>query len=173
MPAEENALVATPFIRYSGVFDFDGLYKMMYNWFFKQRYEFHEDLYKDKVSTPLGTEVEIKWHAEKRFTEFVKFYINIEFHLWDVSEVDVIKNGRKIKMTRCRMQIKFAGKTIADYAERFEETKFTKKLLDVFTTKIINKDLEFLYVDRLTYIIYEFHAEIKKFLGTDTSSNAW
>ena len=173
MPLIDNATNVIPFIRYSGVFDFDGLYKMMYNWFFKQRYEFHEKLYKDKVSTPLGMELEVKWEAHKKITEFIQFWIYVEFHLWDVSEVEVIKNGHKVKMTRCRMQIKFTGETKMDYANRFEENETSKKLFTILTEKIMNKDIEFLYTDRLTYIIYELHAEVKKFLGTDTSSNAW
>ena len=78
-------------LRYKGVFDFDGLYKMMHAWLISKRYEFHETKYKDKVSTPFGNEIEVEWTGEKKINEFVKQKIVIEFHLWDFAEVEVIK----------------------------------------------------------------------------------
>lgn len=171
-PGKVEQVMDAPTIRYNGVFDFNGLYRMMYNWFFKQRYEFHEDLYKEKIDT-IGNELELKWRAEKKITPFIKYIINVEFHLWNMMEVDVIKNGQKVKMVKTRMQIIMKASTVADYSQRFKESNLTKKLYHILRTKVIDKEMMLVYMDRLTYIVYEFHAEIKKFLGTDTSSNAY
>jgi hypothetical protein len=171
-PGNIETVMVAPTLRYNGVFDFNGLYRMMYNWFFKQRYEFHEDLYKEKVDT-IGNELEIKWRAEKKITEFIKYIINVEFHLWNMLDVEVIRNGEKVKMTKARMQIILKASTVADYAKRFEESNMTKRLYHILMTKVLDKEMLLVYNDRLTYITYEFHAEIKKFLGTDTSSNAY
>ncbi|MCF7866869.1 hypothetical protein K9M18_05545, partial [Candidatus Woesearchaeota archaeon] len=63
-------------IRYKGVYDFDGLYKLMRGWLDERRYDFMETLYKDKVAGTLGNKVEIKMTPEMKIDEFVKFKIN-------------------------------------------------------------------------------------------------
>jgi hypothetical protein len=161
-------------VRYKGVFDFEGLYRMMHAWIINKRFLFHEDRYKDKVYTPFGNELEIDWSAEKKVTEFVKEYVEIKFHLWDFAEVEVMKDGKKMKMTKSRMEIRLDVKMELDYTGRFAKGKpWEAKLGEFYMHKIIYWDWRIKYADALTYSLYDLHAKIKKFLNLDSSSNAY
>lgn len=169
-----DILDAPLFIRYKGVFDFEGLYRMMHAWLISKRFLFHENLYKDKVFTPFGNELEIKWLAERKVTEYVKEYIEIYFHLWDFAEVEVIKEGKKNKMTKSRMEIKFEAKLELDYTQKFANGgKFAEKLGQFYQNKVIYWDWRIKYADTLTYSLYDLHSKVKKYLGTVSGSNAY
>ena len=161
-------------IRHKGVFDFEGLYRMMHAWLINKRFLFHEDRYKDKVATPFGNELEIDWTAEKKVTEYVKEFITIKFHLWDFSEVEIIKEGKKVKMTKSRMEIKFNCQLQMDYTEKFENGgAFAKKLGEFYQNKVIYWDWRIRYADALTYSLYDLHAKVKKYLNAVSGSNAY
>ncbi len=161
-------------IRYKGVFDFEGLYRMMHAWLINKRFLFHEDLYKDKVYTPFGNELEIKWKAEKKVTEYVKEYITVYFHLWDFAEVEVIKDGKKAKMTKSRMEVKIDALLQLDYTGKFDNSgPFAKRLGKFYQDKIIYWDWRIKHADSLTYGMYDLQTKIKKYLNTESSSNAY
>ncbi len=161
-------------VRYTGVFDFEGLYRMMHAWLINKRFEFHENRYKDKVFTPFGNELEIEWYAEKKVTEYIKEYIDIKFHLWDFSEVEVIKDGKKIKMTKSRMEIKLDAKLEMDYTKKFSgKGAFAKKLGEFYQNKVIYWEWRIKYSDALTYNMYDLHHKIKKYLELYSGTNAY
>ena len=61
---EKNEILDIPLvIKEKGVFDYEGVYKMMHAWLISKRFIFHESKYKDKVSTPFGNEIEVAWVA--------------------------------------------------------------------------------------------------------------
>ncbi len=159
---------------YKGVFDFDGLYKMMHAWLISKRYLFQEDTYKDKAATPAGNELQIKWSAEKKVTEFIKEYVRIEFHLWDFAEVEIIKDGRKVKMHKARMEIKFFADLELDYSKRFTSgDDFSKRLGKFYVEKVIYWDWRIRYANALEYSVYDLHTKVKKYLNMDTSMSAY
>ncbi|MFA5797344.1 MAG: hypothetical protein WC916_04890 [Candidatus Woesearchaeota archaeon] len=160
-------------IRYKGVFDFEGLYRMMHAWLINKRFLFHENQYKDKVYTPFGNEIEVKWVAEKKVTEFIKQYVTVHFHLWDFAEVEMIKDGKKVKMTQSRMEIRLDAQLELDYTKKFAGSEFSKKLGAFYTEKIIYWDWRIKYADPLAYSLYDLHAKIKKYLNTESPSNAY
>lgn len=169
-----DILEAPLMIRYKGVFDYDGMYKMMHSWLISKRFLFNESKYKDKVSTPFGNEIEIKWEAEKKVTEFVKEYILIEFHLWDFSEVEIIKDGKKVKQAKTRMEIKFFARLELDYSQRFSKgSEFTQKLGKFYIENIIYWDWRIKYANALEYSVYDLHTKVKKYLNMDSGSNAY
>jgi len=167
-------LEAPLMIRYTGVFDYDGMYKMMHSWLISKRFLFQEKKYKDKVATPFGNELEIKWEAEKKVTEFIKESITIEFHLWDFSEVEVIKDGKKSKQAKARMEIKFFAFLELDYSQRFSSgSNFSKKLGEFYVENIIYWDWRIRYANALEYSVYDLHTKVKKYLNMDSGSNAY
>lgn len=175
-PAMNDILDYPLLIKHKGVFDYEGLYKMMHAWLISKRFLFHENKYKDKVSTPFGNEIEITWVAEKKVTEFIKEWITIEFHMWDFSEVEVIKDGKKTKAAKTRMEIKFKAQIELDYSRRFSEYgagEFTKKLGKFYVEKVIYWDYKIRYANVLEYSVYDLHTKVKKYLNSDTGSNAY
>jgi hypothetical protein len=172
----DNTDVSFLLVKFKGVFDYEGLYKMMHAWLISKRFLFHEPKYKDKVSTPFGNEIEINWDCEKKVTEFIREWIHIEFHMWDFSEVEVIKDGKKTKAAKTRMEIKFSCQVELDYSKKFTEEEgpsFAKKLGQFYVQHVIYWDWRIKYANVLEYSLYDLQTKVKKFLNSDTGSNAY
>src|SRR3989344_8500881 len=114
-------------IRYRGLFDFEGLFRLMRGWFEAREYEFFEKRYKHK-SKPEGAELEINFEAYRDINEYARNYIRLYFHLWEAEEVEVVKDGKKKKMWNARMYVEFPGFVELDYEDQWEGTPFLRKL---------------------------------------------
>ena len=60
-PYEHKQKLRTMFVKKVGIFDLDGLYKVMQRWFYDNGYYFEEPTYKHKPGTAAGKEEEIWW----------------------------------------------------------------------------------------------------------------
>ena len=61
-------------IKFNGIFDMDGLYRLMHDWFVDRGYYLEEWRYKHKVPSPSGAEQTINWSAWRKVNAYV---------LWD------------------------------------------------------------------------------------------
>lgn len=158
----------TDYLTYKGIFDLNKLYNMMVKWFKERNYKFYETLYKDKPSRR-----EIEWAAEKKIDANIMYKINIAFLLWDVENVDVIKDGEKKNMSRARMTITLNASVITDYSKKWESSAFLKFWEKIYIYHIIRKDIEFKHIDKLYYILYSLHELIKQTLEMEASGGAY
>jgi len=163
----------THIIRYTGIFDFEGLYKAMVGYLKARRYWFHEDTYKHKPGGPFGKELEIKWIADKNVTEFYQHIITVFFHIWDLTDVEVIKNGKKTKMQKARMEIHIDSDLIVEYQDKWAKNKFTKALLDFYSKYIIKREIESIWWDTTYYRTFKFQSFIKNYLNMQTKGNEY
>lgn len=155
-------------IKYQGTFDMDELYQILTKWFTDRKYDFYEALYKDKPP-----ELELDWLAQKRVDEMYMYKIQMYFHLFDVKEVEAIKDGKKKKMIFCRMTIKIEPSVVVDYQERWSGTSFNKKLFKFYINNVIKKEIDMKVVDPLWYVSYKLHTKIKDYLGMESRGNAY
>jgi hypothetical protein len=160
-------------IRYRGLFDWDGLYYHISDWFKRYRYYLVEQMYKHKVPSPLGAEQELFWWGEKELTDFVRFRIEVEFHLWDMTEIEVIKDGKKKTLTNARLEIKISGKLIFDWQDKFERNKFTRALRTLYLGYIYRREATSLWGDMIYYRMWNLHAYIKKYLDLQADWHAY
>ena len=156
------------FLKFKGVFDFEGLYRLMAKWFMDRQYDFYEKLFKNKPP-----ELEIEWVAKRKVDELYQFKIRLYFHLWDVKEVEAIKEGVKKKLTSCRMIIEFDPSVIIDYQDRWSESKFTQSLLKFYVLNVVKREVELKYADPLWYINYRLHNLVKEYLDMEVKGNAY
>jgi len=159
-------------VRYKGVFDFEGLYKMMREWFKDREYEFWEKRFKHKVKAG-GSEVEINWDAWRDVTEFLRNWTYVYFHLWDYKEVEVVKDGQKKKMIYARMLIEFAYQMEFDYENKWQDTAFKRKLRDIYIKYALKKDVETIYGDKLWYNTNKLQQAVKLYLGMESYSDVY
>jgi hypothetical protein len=164
-------LVMAPYrLRFKGLFDFQELYRFLRDEIRKRRYEFHEKLYKDKKSNPVGSEVELKLVGEKRVTAYYKHHLYIFVHTWDFHEVDVVRDGEKKKLADSRVYIIMEGRVEVDWQNKFEG-KYSKIMGDILF-RIQKREREHLHVDVLEDEIRVIFAATKKFLNMETQSLA-
>ncbi len=159
-------------IKYRGVFDFDGLYRMMVDWFENQGYEFQETTYKHKVPSPMGAEQELGWFAWRKVNAYVKYWVKISFHIWDMKEVEVIRDGKKKKMLSARMHIEFSGYVELDWQKTFSGNKFLVALQDWMNKYVLHKTITGTWEDELYYRIHKLFYLTKQYLNMETVHNA-
>jgi hypothetical protein len=155
-------------IKYSGVVDFEKLYRTMVEWFTSRKYDFYETLYKDKPP-----ELELDWTAKRKLDEFYQHRIEIYFHLYDIKEVEAIKDGVKKKMIYCRMVITFRPYLVLDWQKRWTGNIFKRILYQFYFKNVIYREFELLYADPLYYLYYNLHAKVKECLEMESASNAY
>lgn len=159
-------------IKYVGVMDFASFLKAMHHWYIDHEYEFHETVYKHKVPTPAGAEQEIKWTGWRKITPYVRYWVDVFIHTWDMQTVDIVKDGKKVKGVKCRLLVEFSGKVELDWSERFGGSVFLQNLQDWYHKYILKKDIEDIWEDELYYRVLSLYSIAKKSLEIETSHEA-
>jgi hypothetical protein len=159
-------------LKYVGILDLDGLFKTMYQWYNDYGYEFHEKTVKHKVPGPLGADQEIEWTGWRKINGYVKFWVDVYFHLWQLKDVEVIKEGKKVKLSRARMLIEFSGRVDLDYSNRFGGSRFLQALQDWYHKFVIKKEIDSIYTDQLYYRILKLYTVCKEYLDMEAKHNA-
>ena len=160
-------------VRYRGLFDWGGLYLTMADWFKRNRYYLHEEMYKHKVPSPRGAEQELRWIAEISVNEWIKHTIVLDIHLWDMTEVEVVKDGKKKLLTNARLEIVMRGTLTTDWQNKFEKNKFTRALGQFYDKYVIRRELESVFGDMLVYRMFNLQSHIKKFLDMQAHWNEY
>ncbi len=156
------------FLKYKGVWDMKKVYQAMQAWFSSRGYRFMEEMYKEKPP-----ETEIKWAAKRLIDDYYLYHISLKFHIWDMENVEVVKDGKKKVLQQGRMKITFSAKVVTDYSGRWEASVFKKWLEKVYNKAIIRRDIEFKHMDNLYYVLYGLHEHTKQLLGMETSGGAY
>ena len=162
-PVAEKPMV----IKFTGIFDYDLLYKTITNWFIDYGYYLEEPLYKHKVPTPIGAEQEIGWTGWKKITEYVKYWIQVYTHIYNLKDVEVVKGGVKKKLQRAEMIIEFSAYVETDYPG-IVNSKFGEYLKDFWDKYLLKKDMDTIWTDQLYYVMYKLHTAVKEALGMKT-----
>ena len=163
-------------IKFNGIFDFSGLYRVSHDWMINQGYYFEEKLYKHKVPSPAGAEQDIEWEGWIKATEYIKYWIYMYIKLFDLKEIEVIKDGEKKKLYKARMIIEISGDVELDYTNRFGSSRFGLALRN-FMHKHVWKHTEgrigSIWWDELYYRTFKLHQVIKEFLDMESKGNAY
>ena len=173
MGVGKKARVDVGIIRYRGLFDWGGLYYHISDWFKRYRYTLTEEMYKHKVPTPFGAEQELEWYGDSEVNEWVKFRIYVHFHLWDMTEIEVVKDGKKKLLTNARIEITIWGNLMFDWQNKFDKNRFTRALRDLYIGYIWRRESTSVYGDMIYYRMLGLHAHIKKYLDLQTKYHAY
>ena len=159
-------------IRYSGLFDFDALYATIIDWCKNHGYNWHEVTYKHKVPSPRGAEQEWRWRAEKEVNDYFKYELFFIPHAWDLTEIEITKDGKKKTLTNGRMEIIIEPTLVLDWQGRWKRNRFTEWLGTQYY-QVIRREIENVYHDELYYRMWGLQTAIKKFFNMQTKWNEW
>jgi len=159
-------------LRYRGIFDIDGLFKLIRGWFDEREYDFFEDRYKHK-NQALGYEIEMDYTGTREINEFVQNKITVYIHIWDYNEVEVVQDGKKKIMGRGRMLINFKAALILDYDDRWQNTRFQRALREFYITYVIRHEISDIWGDKLFYNCNKLQQSVKRFLGMQSESDVY
>lgn len=163
-------------VRYNGIFDLDKLYRSVYEWIINEGYYFEERQYKHKVPTAAGAEQHMKWQGWRKINEYVVYHINLYFIQWHMKEIEVVKDGKKTKLTKAMLQIEITGAVELDYNKKYHGNRFLVALRNWMDTYIWGKPLEgmigSIWWDELYYKTIKLQTLIKDVLDMQTKGNA-
>lgn len=152
------------YVKFRGLFDYGELLLAIRHWFEEFDYRFEEPKHQWKVP-PEGAEAEIKFKGERKINEYVKYYIEIFFRTFDMKEVEVVKDGQKMKLYDGKVIVELGGKLDLDWQNRFGGNKLLQGLQDFFHKFIIKQDIGQKWEDDLDMQIIDLTNRIKQVVG--------
>jgi hypothetical protein len=134
----ETDLIYDGQMKYDGIALFKDLYLFCYEWLTEEIgfTIFTEKKYTEKLKGN-AKDIEIKWEVEKEISDYFKFKMDVDFRILKLTEIEINKDGQKIKTNKGSMKIKAKGQLIRDYNGKFERTAMQKFWRSVYEKWII------------------------------------
>lgn len=158
----EKDKVVTQKIKRVGVFHFKDTYQFMYNWLIEEDYFVEEQKYVEEV-TGDTKKIEIIWVASKKISDYFRNDIKLTWTILNLKNVEVEKNGKRVKMNDASFEVKFAGTLVKDYENTWEKNPVTKFFRGVYDKFIIEGRIEG-YEDKLYGDVDDLIEDTKGFL---------
>ncbi len=138
--AKEDSIISDAKIKYKGTFDLKLLYKKLRDWMKREGYsdpceDGGEKKYSERVK-PEGKQLEILWGTKKNAeADYFSQQIEISFFINGLKEVEIDKDGRKLKLDSCEIEIKFNSKLVRNAAKQWNEHSVMFKVYERFLVK--------------------------------------
>jgi len=143
-------------IKSRGKFDLDKLYKKGKSWFDFRKYDFGEKNHVEKVK-PEGNEISIKWLAERKVNDYIKFHFVTEFFVLYVKKVGSECTGN--------LKINVAAYLELDYRDKWSKSLIGSFLFYVYNNFIIKRRIEDVYETKLYNEFLEYSGILKETLN--------
>ena len=126
-------------IKHRGFFNLDKVLKTITDWYKNEDFdeEFNITDYKYKIPSPSGAEYEIRISGKKKVTGYVMYEIRVILWVFDLREVELIKDGEKIKTNEGRIIVEIYPELHLDWQNRFGGNKFLQRLQEFYHDYII------------------------------------
>ena len=163
----EKEIVCSSSIQSTGFFSFSDFYKFCYDWLIEETELeiFSEDKYKEKLKGD-AKDIEIKWTGEREVTDYFKFRVEVKFDITGLREVEVTKNGKKVKINQGRVKVEVKGILVRDYKGKFETGAFQKFMRSIYEKWIIPSRIE-QFETKLAEDCNEFLNQAKAYLDLE------
>ena len=142
-------------ITHRGKFDLDNLYKEGRLWFKARKYDFNE---KDHVefAKPGGNELRLRWFAERKVDDYVKFHIRTRFFMLELNKVKELYSAK--------LKINVVAYLELDYRGNWSRNLIGHFLFYVYNNFIIKKKIEKVYEVKIYKEMLEYTDLLKKIL---------
>ncbi|PIU75648.1 hypothetical protein COS75_03250 [Candidatus Pacearchaeota archaeon CG06_land_8_20_14_3_00_35_12] len=162
----EKDLIYEEKVKYAGIFDFKDVYQTAYTWLTDYQYWVEERTYSEKIK-PNGKEVEIKWIAKRKISDYFRFFLKVDWHIVGMTTVEMTdESGNKIKMNKGQFEIKVSAYLEKDYENRWEGNAFGKFLRGTYDRFVIRSRIE-QYEDKVAGELEEYVAALKSFFAIE------
>ena len=160
------------FIKMKGVIDLEQLYADVFQWFRNHGYETHDKDHKTKALATTGREEEIVISGFRNEDDFIRWWITVNFDIWDSIPVEVLKNGVQVTMYRCRLRVKLDPEMEFDYEKKWDKNAFMRGLRQFYKDTIIKRKYQ-TEGDKFEYEVAELQDLIKRTIGFDSHGNQY
>lgn len=161
--AEKKLVVDQLKLNYEGIMDVSGLLHMMKNWFYEKGYDMFEHKNYEQ-DLPGGRVIELVLAPWKKTTTYFENTIKIRMNFSNIRDIEVDKDGKKLKLQTGKLMVIFDGYLTSDYEDAWEGAGW-KVMIRTLYDKFIMKD-QFTYYERwLVNDLYDIHGRIQRFLN--------
>ncbi len=160
------------YIKHRGFFNYSELLQAIRKWFIDDDFEvLNVPIYKQKFPAPTGVEHELGIHAEKTVTEYVKYHIDMMIRAMNMRDIEIIHEGKKMKMQEAQLQIEIIPFIEFDWQKRFQGPppwkNFLKALDDFYRKHIIKYKIDDYWEDMVLLKAGQLARVIKETLGEE------
>ena len=120
-------------INFEGKVCLEEFYRYMKKWFAQYKFDLSEVEFNELKD---GKKINIVWAAEKKFNDYIKYVIEINFTANNIEEIEDDKKN----MVSCSIELAFNALLAKDYDDKWNKgpvTKFFKEAYDKFAGKDI------------------------------------
>ncbi|MDD5191638.1 MAG: hypothetical protein PHH54_02045 [Candidatus Nanoarchaeia archaeon] len=149
-------------IKQKAIFHFKDFYGFTYDWLVGEGYKVTEKVYSEEISGD-AKKIEIEWEAKKKVSDYFRFVIQVRWMILGLKNVEVQREGKKLKMNSGQVELKVKGVLVKDYEHKWEDYPVWKFLRGMYDRYIIRSRIE-QYEDKLKEEVEEFIAQSKSFL---------
>lgn len=150
----------TIYVRHKGFFDFNKLLREIKGWFASNYFKHGESKHKYKAA-----DREVEFWGEIKINDYVRYRMDVSVKVWDMKDVEVIRDGQKSASNEGRLQVVINGKAQLDWIKRFGGSKFLQGVHDFYQKFIVHRSIERQWVGPLVGKMYSLQKTIKDSIG--------
>ncbi len=161
--SEKRLIIDQLKLNYSGIFHLNDLYRMIDSWLYEKGYDRHEKK-NDEIVLETGRKIELELRPWKKTTDYAKNEIKLRIFVDNMTDVEVEKDGKNVKLNKGDIQMIFDGFLITDYENRWEGKPmyyFFRTLVDKYIFRIYTGK----FSGNLAADVKDLHQRIKSFLN--------
>ncbi len=133
----EKEVLFSSKIKHKGIFTFASFYKFCYDWLVEEtQLLMQETKYVEKI-TGDTKELDVEWEGFRKLTDYFRFDIKIVYQVLGLKQIEIVKDGKKIKTNEGQVEMKVKGTLVRDYQGKFETTGFQKFLRSIYEKWVI------------------------------------
>jgi len=161
--SEKKIVVDHLTIEYNGLYDINELYSLIDEYLKEKGYNKFEKRNIEQI-TASGKHIELELSPWKTVSDYAKIWMKITILMTNVKEVEVEKDGIKVKLNQGNVHIVIDGYVQTDYENRWENNP-----VFVFMRTIIDKYVITRYIQswdgEITDDVMHLHSNVKSFLN--------
>jgi len=161
--AEKYKYVAGKGFKFSGIFNYSELYRILDVWFRDKFFDKFEKRNEEFQNPDGSRQLEIELTPWKKYTDYYKAIIKIEMLVKNMKNVEIEKDGKKIMMQKGDIQFKMNGYLVSDYENRWNTNLqyFFRDIFDKFIYRRVTKK----YIDLLIDDCNEIYNTLTSYLN--------
>ena len=161
--SEKKLVIDQMKLDYSGLFDLNGLYRMVDSWFYEKSYDKWELKNFEQV-LPGGKDIEIEMIPWRKITAYFKLIMRVRMKFTKVKDAEIEKEGVKIGINNGNIHIIFDAYLESDYEHLWEGRPLFFFIRTIYDKIIFKKHFD-RYEKMVIADAYDLHSRIQKFLN--------
>ncbi len=161
--SEKRLVIDQLRMNYDGLFNVHDYFSLIMAWFYERGYDMFERR-NHEISTPKGKVLELEICPWKKTTDYAKSEFRLRIFIKELKDVEVTKDGAKVKVQQGNLQFIMDGYLVTDYQDRLEHKPYF-----YFLRALVDKYIFSQYTDKFESMLindaHMLHTRLKAFFN--------